>query len=65
MVRDKMGTMLFLLIPDLPENLRQPLLHHLELVFQDSLKPTDSRQGDGFGALHFTFYNRYSAHVSV
>jgi hypothetical protein len=60
--------MLFLLIPDLPEYLRGPLLNHLELVFQDSLKHTASQQGgieEGFGALHFSFYNRYSSYVSV
>ncbi len=65
MVRDKTGNMLFLLIPDLPEYLRRPLLYHLELVYKDSLKPTNSRQEDGFGALHFTFYNRYSSQVGV
>jgi len=65
MVRDKTGAMLFFWIPDLPEHLRRPLLYHLELVYQDSLKPTDSRREEGFGTLHFTFYNHYSSHVGV
>lgn len=68
MVRDKKGGLLFLVVPDLPKDLRRPLLHHLELVFQDSLNHTDSRNSGingSFDALHFSFYNRYSSNVRV
>jgi hypothetical protein len=66
MIKDKDGEVLVLVLPDLPEVLRKPLVQHLQLAFNNRLKFTDSKEAGETGefeALRFTHYNRYSARV--
>lgn len=66
MIKDKDDDALLLVLPDLPSELREPLVHQLQLAFPERLTFTDSQNvGDGrqFEAYHFAHYNRYSARV--
>jgi hypothetical protein len=66
MVKDKEGDMLILVLPDLPFQLREPLVRQLQLTFGQRLTFTDSQKaGEGlqFDSFHFNHYNRYSAWV--
>jgi hypothetical protein len=67
MIKGKNDEPLLLLLPDLPDHLKEPLIRQLQLTFGgDCLRYTDSREsGEGFTfeAVHFLHYNRYSARV--
>jgi hypothetical protein len=65
-MHDKDGDALLLVLPDLPSELREPLVRQLQLTFGQRLAVTDSQKAGEelrFETFHFTHYNRYSAQV--
>ncbi|KDR70585.1 hypothetical protein GALMADRAFT_144489 [Galerina marginata CBS 339.88] len=62
-IDDKNGNLLLLLIPTMPENLREFLVSNLEVLWPDHFKVMDTSE-EGllhlFDCLHFTFYNCFS-----
>ena len=66
MVNERGGDMLLLILPDMPTELKEPLVRQLQLTFNERMAFTDShKEGEGFcfETYHFTHYNRYSARV--
>ena len=65
-MRDKDHNTLLLIMPDLPSDLREPLVRQLQLTFGERLTCTDSQKAGEelhFETFLFTHYNRYSARV--
>ncbi len=66
MVNERGGDMLLLILPDVPTELKEPLVRQLQLTFNERMTFTDShKEGEEFcfETYHFTHYNRYSARV--
>jgi hypothetical protein len=66
MVNGSGGDMLLLVLPDMPTELKDPLVRQLQLTFNERMTFTDShKEGEDFHfeTYHFTHYNRYSARV--
>ncbi|KAF8064148.1 hypothetical protein FPV67DRAFT_1671897 [Lyophyllum atratum] len=63
-VNDKHGNPMVIVIPDMPEHIRDPLLDKLSMIQPGVLRYTDSVLGESgkFCLTHFAWWNRY--HVS-
>ena len=52
----------------MPENIRRTLLDSLEIIFPNALRNTDTKEeghSNTFLAVHMSWYNRFSEHVSL
>ncbi|KIM44289.1 hypothetical protein M413DRAFT_25716 [Hebeloma cylindrosporum] len=61
-VNDKNGDVMFIVIPDMPDDIRNPLLNDLELAHPDVLQAIDSKAGGEkakFQHIHYQYWNRY------
>lgn len=56
---------LLLVVPDMPAELREPLMRHLQMAFEGKLcsKNSQDEKFEGFEAYHFVYWNRYSPRV--
>lgn len=66
-VHDANGETIAFLGPQMPEELREHLFDHLECGYPGCLKETDTAKegiNNEFGAIHYSWYNRYSTQVS-
>lgn len=66
-INDKNGDPIMIACHNLPQTLRERLMTSLKVACPNRLKTTDSKAegaGHNFTALHFVWYNRYSANVS-
>jgi hypothetical protein len=57
---------MFIIIPDMPDDIRNSLLNDLELAHPDVLQATDSKTGGDkakFQHIHYQYWNRY--HINV
>ena len=67
-INDKNGDLMVLLLPTLSDDLRVDLASHLELIYPDDIKITDSSIGDmdkTYISIHADIYNRYHTSVST
>lgn len=65
-VNDKNGDVMFIVIPDMPEHIRKPLLNDLELCHPGVLESIDTKKAGEkakFQHIHYQYWNRY--HVNV
>ncbi|KIM35959.1 hypothetical protein M413DRAFT_32093 [Hebeloma cylindrosporum] len=61
-VNDKNGDIMFIVIPDMPDNIRNPLLNDLELAHPEVIQDIDSKEGGDktkFQHIHYQYWNRY------
>ena len=66
-VNDKNGDILFMIIPTMPQAIRDMLVAKLSLLWPNEFKDIDSEVlgiEHLFECLHFSIYNRYSINVS-
>ena len=66
-VNDKNGDVMFIVIPDMPDHIRKPLLNDLELSHPGVLESIDSKkEGEKakFQHIHYQYWNRYHVNVS-
>jgi len=66
-VNDKNGDVMFLVIPDMPDHIRKPLLNDLELAHPDVIDNIDSKESGEkakFQHIHYQYWNRYHINVS-
>lgn len=60
------GQVLLLLVPTMPDELRNRLFDRLCSIFPEEFKFMDSSTSNGtFPCTYFTIYNRYSVQVSL
>ena len=65
-VNDKDGNVMLIVIPDMPDHIRNPLLNDLELAHPCTLEVVDSGIGGEkakFQHIHYQYWNRY--HINV
>jgi hypothetical protein len=66
-VNDKDGDPMFIIIPDMPDDIRKPLLNDLELSHPGVLETTDSQKAldkTKFQHIHYQYWNCYHVNVS-
>ena len=66
-VNDGNGDVMFIVIPDMPDDIRKPLLNDLELSHPGVLELIDSEKiGEKakFQHIHYQYWNRYHVNVS-
>ena len=66
-INDKNGDVMAIIIPDMPDDIRESLLNDLELAHPGVLEVTDSKkEGEKakFQHVHYQYWNRYHIKVS-
>ena len=66
-INDKNGDVIAIIIPDMPNDIRQSLLNDLELAHPGVLEVMDSKKGGEkakFQHVHYQYWNRYHINVS-
>src|SRR5882762_343360 len=66
-INDKNGDVMAIIIPDMPADIREPLLNDLELAHPGVLKVMDSKKEGAkakFQHVHYQYWNRYHVNVS-
>src|ERR1700733_3560042 len=65
-INEKDGSLLALIIPTMPDYIRNSLLDNLNTIFSGALHNTDTKAegiNNFFEALHLSWYNRYLTNV--
>jgi hypothetical protein len=66
-VNDKNGDVMFIVIPDMPDDIREPLLNDLELSHPGVLESINTKKAGEkakFQHIHYQYWNRYHVNVS-
>jgi hypothetical protein len=65
-INDIKGQVLLLMVPTMPDEIRNGLFHRLCSIFPEEFKHMDSSTSNGtFPCTYFTMYNRYSVQVCL